>query len=210
MPAAMFPRLKSALRVLSVLGVLTTRATAASPSLGAIRPVSAQPRTEIEVTLSGARLGDAKEVFYYQPGITTVSLARVDDNTVKAKLKIAADAPLGLHDLRVRTASGISELRTFSVGTLKEVPEVEPNNDFAAPQMSSRRSRTTTRPMPRPSPSRWPSTESSTSRVTSISTFLRARRGRRMTFDSSAGRSLAAGLGNVPGQEGRRGRRRQR
>ena len=43
--------------------------------------------SEIEVTLSGARLGDAKEIFYYQPGITTVSLARVDDNTIKAKLK---------------------------------------------------------------------------------------------------------------------------
>ena len=80
------------------------------------------------------RLGDAKEIFYYQPGITTVSLSRVDDNNVKAKLKIAADAPLGLHDLRVRTATGISELRTFSVGALKEVSEVEPNNDFAAPQ----------------------------------------------------------------------------
>ena len=66
--------------------------------------------------------------------ITTVSLARVNDYTIKAKLKVAADAPLDLHDLRVRTASGISELRTFSVGALKEVTEVEPNNDFAAPQ----------------------------------------------------------------------------
>jgi len=134
MPAVILTRLKNALLVLTVLGVSTTLATAASPSLGAIRPVGAQRGTEVEVTLSGARLGDAKEIFYYQPGITTVSLARVDDNTVKAKLKIAADAPLGLHDLRVRTASGISELRTFSVGALKEVSEVEPNNDFAAPQ----------------------------------------------------------------------------
>ena len=51
----------------------------------------------------------------------------------RAKLKIAPDCPLGLHDLRVRTATGISELRTFSVGALKEINEVEPNNDFAAP-----------------------------------------------------------------------------
>ena len=28
----------------------------------------------------------------------------------------------------------MSELRTFSVGALKEIPEVEPNNDFQAPQ----------------------------------------------------------------------------
>ena len=93
-----------------------------------------QRGTEIEITLSGARLGDAQEIIYYQPGITTVSLKKVDDNNVKAKIKIAADCTLGLHDIRVRTASGISELRTFSVGALKEITEVEPNNDFQAPQ----------------------------------------------------------------------------
>ena len=93
-----------------------------------------QRGTEIEITLSGARLGDAQEIIYYQPGITTVSLKKVDDNNVKAKIKIAPDCALGLHDLRVRTATGISELRTFSVGAFKEINEVEPNNDFAAPQ----------------------------------------------------------------------------
>lgn len=134
MPAGIIARLKTAFLVVPILWVWTNLATAATPSLDAIRPVGAQRGTEIEVTLSGARLGDAKEIFYYQPGITTVSLTRVDDNNVKAKLKLAADAPLGLHDLRVRTATGISELRTFSVGALKEVSEVEPNNDFAAPQ----------------------------------------------------------------------------
>ena len=134
MPAANFTRLKTAFLVPATLCGLTTLAAAASPSLTAIRPVGAQRGTEVEVTLSGARLGDAKEIFYYQPGVTTVALTRVDDNNVKAKLKIAPDAPLGLHDLRMRTASGISELRTFSVGALKEVSEIEPNNDFAAPQ----------------------------------------------------------------------------
>ena len=70
MPAANFARLKNAFLALTVLWVSTTLATAASPSLGAIRPVGAQRGTEIEVTLSGARLGDAKGIFYYQPGIT--------------------------------------------------------------------------------------------------------------------------------------------
>jgi hypothetical protein len=107
---------------------------AASPSLGAIRPVGGQRGTELEITLSGARLGDAQEIIYYQPGIVTVSIKKLDDNSVRAKIKIAADCQLGLHDVRVRTATGISELRTFSVGALKEVNEIEPNNDFAAPQ----------------------------------------------------------------------------
>ena len=109
-------------------------ASAATPSLGAVRPIGGQRGTELEITLSGARLGDAQEIIYYQPGISTVSLKKVDDNNVKAKVKIAADCPLGLHDIRVRTATGLSELRTFSVGALKEINEVEANNDFKAPQ----------------------------------------------------------------------------
>src|SRR5271156_4236600 len=122
-----------ALGFILVLVPIST-AVAATPSLGAIRPVGGQRGTELEVTLSGARLGDAQEIIYYQAGITTVSLKKLDDNNVRAKIKIAPDCLLGLHDLRVRTATGISELRTFSVGALKELNEVEPNNDFAAPQ----------------------------------------------------------------------------
>jgi hypothetical protein len=114
--------------------LVPTNLTAAWPSLTAVRPVGGQRGTELEITLSGARLGDAHEIVYYQPGITTVSLKKLDDNSVRAKIKIAPDCALGLHDLRLRTATGISELRTFSVGALKEVNEVEPNNDFAAPQ----------------------------------------------------------------------------
>jgi hypothetical protein len=135
MPYRICTRVKLALLALSFVCLGSMPALASSPSLGAVRPVGGQRGTEMEVTLSGARLGDVKEIVYYQPGITTLSLTKVDENTVKAKLKIAADAPLGLHDIRVRTATGISELRTFSVGALKEINEVEPNNDFAVPQV---------------------------------------------------------------------------
>ncbi len=119
----------------SIFLLISPALEAATPSLGAIRPVGGQRGTELEITLSGARLGDAQEIVYYQGGISTVSLKKVDDNNVKAKIKIAADCPLGLHDIRVRTATGVSELRTFSVGALKEIAEVEPNNDFKVPQV---------------------------------------------------------------------------
>jgi hypothetical protein len=121
--------LATALIILSV-----STADAATPSLTAIRPAGGQRGTELDVTFSGARLGDALEIVYYQPGITTVSLKKVNDNAVQARLKVAPNCALGLHDVRIRTATGISELRTFSVGALKEVNEVEPNNDFQAPQ----------------------------------------------------------------------------
>jgi len=110
-------------------------ARAASPSMTGVRPLGGQRGTEVEVHLTGARLADAKELLFYQLGVVTTRIEVVADNHVKATVKIAADSPLGLHDFRLRTATGLSELRTFGVGALKETTEVEPNNDFAAPQV---------------------------------------------------------------------------
>ncbi len=127
-------------RVAALAGVAVTLATisaqalAAVPSLGGSSPYGAQRGTEVDVRFSGARFGDAQEIFFYEPGITVKELAPEGDTIVKAKLAIAADCRLGLHQLRIRTASGISNLRTFSVGAMPEVSETEPNNDFLQPQ----------------------------------------------------------------------------
>ncbi len=107
---------------------------ASTPSLTSVRPVGGQRGTELEVTFGGDRLSDAKEILFYQPGLSATKLVAVNNNAVKATFKIAPDCALGLHDLRIRTATGLSELRTFSVGALKEVTEAEPNSDFAKPQ----------------------------------------------------------------------------
>ncbi|WP_435007061.1 PPC domain-containing protein [Tundrisphaera lichenicola] len=123
----------------TIFGTLLTLAFAsatqgASPSLTGVRPLGGQRGTEVVVDLTGARLADAQEVFFYQPGISTTKLEVVADNHVKVTFKIDGDASLGLHDIRLRTATGVSELRTFSVGALKEVAEVEPNDEFLKPQ----------------------------------------------------------------------------
>lgn len=128
------PRFRLIAAALLTLALTPIAAVASTPSIGAVRPPGGQRGTEVEVTLSGARLGDAQQILWFQPGIETVSLTKVDDNSVKAKLKIAADAKPGLYDLRLRTATGVSELRTFSVGLYPEVSEKEPNNDFSNPQ----------------------------------------------------------------------------
>ncbi len=120
---------------LILLMVCATDARAASPLLNDIRPLGGQRGTEVVVNLTGQKLTDAQEVLFYQAGISVTSLKAVNDGQVTATFKIAPDALLGLHDFRVRTATGVSRLRTFSVGALKETTEVEPNNDFAAPQV---------------------------------------------------------------------------
>ncbi len=126
--------MKHPLFTLVVLALFGSEASASSPSLTGVRPLGGRRGTEVEINFTGARLADAKEVMIYQPGITTTKLTVVNDGQVKVMLKIAPDARLGLYDLRMRTATGISELRTLSVGALKDVGEIEPNNDFAKPQ----------------------------------------------------------------------------
>ena len=105
-------------------------APAASPSLGGISPLGGQRGTDAVVTFGGARLADAQEVLIYYPGVTVKKLEVVNDAQVKVTLTIAADCKLGEHLFRIRTASGISEARTFWIGALPSVDEKEPNSEF--------------------------------------------------------------------------------
>jgi hypothetical protein len=115
-------------------GFACDSASAASPSLGIIQPRGAQRGTEAVVTFQGARLSDAQEVLVYYPGITVKKIEPVNDAAIKVTVAIAPDCRLGEHAFRVRTATGVSDLRTFWVGALPVVDEVEPNNEFDKPQ----------------------------------------------------------------------------
>jgi hypothetical protein len=107
---------------------------AADPQIGQITPYGGQRGTEVDVFVDGPRLGDAQELLLYYPGIRVANFEVIEGKRVKAKLAIAPDCRLGLHAIRVRTASGISNLEQFSVGPLQEVEEAEPNNEFHEPQ----------------------------------------------------------------------------
>ena len=112
-----------------------TSAFAASPVLTNTLPRGIQRGIETEILLNGQRLEDAQELMIYEPGITVVEFAVVNGAQVKAKLKVAPDCTLGTKHVRVRTASGLSDLRNFSVSALPTVMEVEHNSDFKAPQV---------------------------------------------------------------------------
>jgi hypothetical protein len=106
---------------------------AASPVVSGIMPRGGQRGTDVVFTIAGARLADAQEIMCYSPGFQVGKLD-AKDNQVQATVKIAADCKLGEHAFRLRTASGVSDLKTFWVGALPVVQEVEPNNEFAKPQ----------------------------------------------------------------------------
>jgi hypothetical protein len=111
-------------------------ACAASPYLRDLRPKGGQRGTEVSVTLLGERLQAPQEVLFYDPGFEVLGVAPQgsDGTAVKVRLKIAGDCRLGEHMLRLRLASGLTDLRTFFVGALPSVARQDPNNDFASPQ----------------------------------------------------------------------------
>ncbi|MSR32220.1 MAG: peptidase [Gemmataceae bacterium] len=113
---------------------LVSQAWSASPSLGSISPRGGQRGTEMEIILSGGRLADGKELLFYKPGIQVTKVVAVNDGQVKATVKIAPDAEMGEYAVRLRTASGISEMRTFYVGPYPAIEEKEPNSEFLTPQ----------------------------------------------------------------------------
>jgi hypothetical protein len=114
-----------------VLLVLAVRASAASPDLTVVTPRGAQRGTEADLVFSGNRFTDAKEILFYDSGITVTKLEAPDAQHVKVHVQIAKDAKLGEYPLRVRTATGLSELRTFYVTPFPTIEEKEPNNDLA-------------------------------------------------------------------------------
>ena len=105
-------------------------AWASQPEANALSVVGVQRGQSVEVQISGARLGDARELLFYTPGLTASNVTKVDDNNIKVTISAAADAKPQLHPFRVVTASGTSNLRLFGVSALPTLVETEPNSEF--------------------------------------------------------------------------------
>ncbi len=102
--------------------------------LNQIVPRGMQRGTEKTLLFTGARLFDAKEVFFYDDGFEVKNIEQVDGNNVKVTVACAETCRIGEHVAQLRTASGVSDYRNFFVGVLPEVDEAEPNSEFTAPQ----------------------------------------------------------------------------
>jgi hypothetical protein len=128
---------RSGKRALSALGILVCAAMeagAVAPHVASLMPTGGQRGTQVELSFRGDRLEDAQEIIAYEPGLELVKLGPVTNHIVKAQVKIAPDCRLGEHHLRLRTATGLSELRTFFVGPFPVLAEQEPNSEIANAQ----------------------------------------------------------------------------
>jgi hypothetical protein len=112
--------------ILSLL-ILTVAGTAAAvdPNLSHVLPSGFQRGTEVSATFYGRRLEDVEEIMLYQPGVKVLAIEEKKDRTVTAKIKVDASCELGEIQYRLRSRTGLSELRTFYVGPFPQIDEQE-------------------------------------------------------------------------------------
>ena len=115
--------------------MLIQNASATLPVVTSLEPRGVVRGEEAVVTFKGTRLSDASEVLCDLPGIEILEVKAVSNSATEVKLRAAADLTPGLYPIRLITKSGIANLRLLGVGAMPVVAEVEPNNDFAAPQV---------------------------------------------------------------------------
>ena len=108
------------------------RADANLPELGptviSVFPLGARQGETLEVQILGRNLNDARDITFARPDIRAELLSS-DFFTVKARISVGPNVPVGLHDYRLRTPNG-THVGVFHVGSLPRVSEVEPNNDL--------------------------------------------------------------------------------
>ncbi|HMF11260.1 MAG TPA: hypothetical protein VKE94_03115, partial [Gemmataceae bacterium] len=120
-----------------------------NPRLTVLTPCGGKAGTTVEVAFAGTDLEDPKALTFSHPSIKAEPIQPPPPPPpdpkkpappppkppiTKFKVTIAADAPVGNHDVRFVGRYGVSNPRVFVVGDLPEVMEKEPNNDVAEAQ----------------------------------------------------------------------------
>ncbi|HEY2893283.1 MAG TPA: hypothetical protein VGJ16_03695, partial [Pirellulales bacterium] len=132
---------KSALRAAITFGLLLLAAPCLAQSLPAARlfsvfPPGGKQGTTVAVTIAGVDLEGATKLHFSTPGITATpkmappALGETGEQPVAGQftVTIAADAKPGLCELRAIGKYGVSNPRSFAIGTRPEIVETEPNN----------------------------------------------------------------------------------
>jgi hypothetical protein len=119
---------------LALTACLATTAQADPPTIGNIVPSGVQRGVATEVTISGGSLDANPQLL--APFATTVEPPATagDGGNFRLKLTVAADVPVGVYPVRVKTDRGVSNPFLLAVGQFPNVAEVEPNGAFEQAQ----------------------------------------------------------------------------
>ena len=113
-----------------LVGISSGWVEAAPPDVTSLFPAGARRGTSTSVTIQG-KVGDgAVRVWCSRPGVKVTLPEKPGPITVD----VAADAEPGVCWLRFFNDEGSSALRPFVIGTLPEINEVEPNDDWKQAQ----------------------------------------------------------------------------
>jgi len=134
--------------IFALCGVSALSAQTSPPRLTQVQPAGAQKGATLDLVVSGQFLDNAETLHFDFPGVKVQLAGDSEKVTIKPnpkqkggmkgpvaqtaqrfKVTLPADAPLGIHDVRVVTKLGISNPRAFVVGDLKEAAEKESNDD---------------------------------------------------------------------------------
>src|SRR5579863_6838644 len=106
----------------------------AAPHLSYLYPPGGQRGATVKIEVHGSVLAGLTGFYTTGTGLT----AKIEPGNEKEKAKdketrtveitVAKDAPLGIQQVRVYDANGLSNPRYFCVGALPEMLEKEPNN----------------------------------------------------------------------------------
>lgn len=142
--------------VLVVCAVLSPSAegTIIPPTIESVSPAGAKRGSTVTLTIEGRSLTGAGAVLFDAPGIrgkvlivtdipvkeapmkgsTAAPIPRASRQEAKLEVTIAPDVEPGIHEFRIQTPLGTSNTEVFDVGSLPEIPEVEPNDTFETSQ----------------------------------------------------------------------------
>lgn len=122
--------------VVALLALAST-AYAAEPMVRRITPAGVSAGNTRTITLYGERMGDVTAIQFYEPGLKATKFEVVADNHVKVDIESDSKLANDLYAFRLLTKTGLSNLRYLGVNRNPVVSEVEPNSDFASPQVVS-------------------------------------------------------------------------
>ncbi len=118
--------------------VTGSAAWAQIPAITSTSPQAVIPGQTLAVKIRGGGLAGATQIWSSFPAEPTLA-ADVPDNGKNAAevtfaFKVPADAPVGVHGLRIANPTGISNLWLMMVDDLPSIAQVKPNQTAATPQ----------------------------------------------------------------------------
>ncbi|MFO0879017.1 MAG: hypothetical protein U0840_16865 [Gemmataceae bacterium] len=109
-----------------------------APTLNPVVPLGMQRGTALDLTLTGTNLAEPTGLWANFPAKVTIPTDMNNGKnpaSLRVRLEVPADAPLGYFSLRVATKNGISKPRLFCIDDLPQVLETATNHEAKTAQV---------------------------------------------------------------------------